>query len=255
VRLLYSATDGEAAGRTISRDELNELYRHRWPSTGKVWLRSNFVTSLDGSIAGPDGRAGSINTPSDHLVFALHRAHADAILVGAQTVRSEGYRAVDLVDWQRALRDEVGLAPFPVLAIVSRSLDLDPGIVANEDVPVGPVLIFTTTDHTSTDLAPFLAAGIEVLQLGQGDVDLTAATEQLAHRGWPRVLCEGGPRLHRDLLAADLVDEMSLTLAPVVVGGLGGRSTAGQALERPADFHLHLALHSNDESVFLNYSR
>ena len=68
----------------------------------------NFVTSLDGSVQGPDGRSGSINTASDHHVFALHRALADAVVVGAGTARTEGYRAVDLAPWQQAIRQAGG---------------------------------------------------------------------------------------------------------------------------------------------------
>ena len=68
--------------------------------------------------------------------------------------------------------------------------------------------------------------GIKIIQTADV-VDLAEAVRVLAADGLPRVLCEGGPRLHRDLLAADLVDELSLTLSPTVVGGDGQRSTSG----------------------------
>src|SRR5687768_12410110 len=111
VQLIFSPDDG--APRTLSDSDLVELYRHPAPE-GRGWVRSNFVMSLDGSVQGPDGRSGSINTESDHHLFALQRALADAILVGANTVRFEGYRAVDLEQWQLQIREQEGLAPYPM---------------------------------------------------------------------------------------------------------------------------------------------
>jgi len=255
MRLLFLASDPTAGGE-LAETELQHLYRHPLPSGRPVWLRSNFVTSLDGSISGADGRSGSINTASDQHVFALHRAHADAVLVGAQTVRAEGYRAVDLQPWQWAIRAEEGLSPFPLLAIVSRSLDLDPGLARHGDREVGPVMVLTSARKSADQIAPFTAAGIEVVQVpGDDGVDLTSATRRLADAGCSRVLCEGGSRLHRDLLAADLLDEMSLTLSPVVVGGDGRRTTAGAPLPDPPAFRLASALHADDGTLFLNYLR
>ena len=80
-----------------------------------------------------------------------------------------------------------------------------------------------------------------MVELGTTTVDLPRLVDELAGRGLPRLLCEGGPRLHRDLLAAGLVDELSLTLAPVVVGGLGSRDHRGDALATVVDFELRFA--------------
>ena len=111
MRLLHHA-DGRPAG-ALTRDDLVDLYRWPRPARRSRTVRSNFVATLDGSVQGLDGRSGSINTESDHEVFALHRGLADVILVGAGTVRDEGYRAVDLEPWQRSLRAAEGLAPYP----------------------------------------------------------------------------------------------------------------------------------------------
>lgn len=254
MRLLYVSSDPTAHGE-IDETSLSDLYRHPAPEGQHAWVRSNFVTSLDGSIQGADGQSGSINSESDHRVFALHRAHTDAILVGAQTVRAEGYHAVDLEPWQRELRTAEGLNDFPLLAIVTRSLDLDPGIATNGVLPVGDVMILTTTGKTAEELAPFAEAGIDVVELGPDGVDLGAAIQHLVAAGYPRILCEGGARLHRDLLAADLLDEMSLTLAPVVVGGNGHRTTVGDPLTEQPVFTLSSALHAQDGALFLTYRR
>ncbi len=91
-------------------------------------------------------------------------------------------------------------------------------------------MVATTAGNPAAELDPLREAGVEVLELGDDEVDLAGLVDELAGRGLPRLLCEGGPHLHRDLLAAGLVDELSLTLAPVVVGGDGPRTTTGDEL-------------------------
>ena len=251
MRLLHH-TDARPAA-DLDRADLIELYR--WPTAGtEPVVRSNFVATLDGSVQGLDGRSGSINTESDHEIFALLRTLSDVILVGAGTVRGEGYQAVDLQPWQRSIRSSEGLSTFPLLVVVTRSLDLDPAFV---DPPGehGAVLIATADYHDESAVRPFRDAGAEVLQTPGSSVDLGWVLATLARRGEWRILAEGGPSLHRDLLAAGLVDRLSLTLAPSVVGGAGHRSTSGAALTERADFDLDFILLGDDQTLFTDYRR
>jgi riboflavin biosynthesis pyrimidine reductase len=249
VQLIFSPEGG--APRTLDDADLVELYRHPVPE-GRGWVRSSFVMSLDGSVQGPDGRSGSINTESDHHVFALQRALADAILVGANTVRLEGYRAVDLEPWQLEIREQEGLAPYPMLVIISATADLDPVIATPAEGVGGAVMIITTPGKSADDLGPLRDAGITVLE-AEGTLDMAQIVDQLAGGGFQRLLCEGGPRLHNDLHAAGVMDEVCLTLAPVVVGGQGSRSTSGAALPVPSHFQLHHAMYGDDGALFTDY--
>jgi len=245
--------DGRNPG-SIEESDLVDLYRHPAPSD-RAWLRTNFVMTLDGSAQGPDGRSGSINTSSDHRIFALHRGFADAVLAGANTVRNEGYRAIDLQPWQLELRQREGLAPYPMLVIISASASINPSIAQPLDGEGGPVMIITTPGKPVEELQMLRAAGIQVIETPGPAVDLAQVVDQLAGRGWPRLLCEGGPHLHNALLAAGLVDELSLTLAPVVVGGQGMRTTSGQGLTAPSPFNLQRAIYAEDGALFVTYRR
>jgi riboflavin biosynthesis pyrimidine reductase len=255
MQLLYHRDDPAASG-SITDDRLAELYRHPLPPGGDGTLvRSNFVSSLDGSVQGPDGRSGSINTPSDQHVFALQRAHADAILVGAGTVRAEGYRGVDLADWQQGIRTAEGLRPHPTLVIVTGSLNVAPDIGGPAGGELGPVVIITVGTRDKAQLDRFRDAGSTVVQQDHVRVDLGEALGWLAEQGLQRVLCEGGPSLHLELLAGGHLDELCLTLAPVAVGGRGMRSTSGEALESVPEFDLVHSLYADDGALFTRYRR
>ena len=242
---------GTPAGE-LGETELVELLRFPVPPSD-AWLRTNFVATVDGSITGPDASSGSIAPASDRHHFALHRALCDAVVVAGGTARAEGYRSVDLADWQRDVRAAEGLAPYPTLVVVTASAELDPQIAVPAQGPGGPVVVATTTTAPAARLGPLRAAGVEVLQRGTDAVDLRAVLDELAGRGQPRLLCEGGPRLHRDLLALGLVDEVLLTHAPQVVAGAGSRTTRGTGLDDPVGLALSYVLLADDDALFSAY--
>ena len=250
VQLIFDR-GGRPAG-PLGERELVELHRFPVPSS-QAWLRTNFVCTVDGSISGADGSSGSINTAADRQLFRLQRALADAVIVAGGMARREGYRAVDLSPQQTRLRAAENLAPFPVLVIVSGSAAIDPEVARPREGAGGPVIVVTTSGKATGELAALRGTGIEVLELGADRVNLQAMVDDLAGRGLPRLLCEGGPVLHRDLLAAGLVDELLLTVAPRVVAGSGPRTTAGPGLAEPVAVELQHALLGEDGALFTDY--
>ncbi len=223
---------------TIEDEDLAEMYAYP-ADVDRSWLRMNLVSTLDGASSGPDGRSGSINgaagdNAADMRVFSLLRALSDVVLVGGGTARAELYRPVRPRPAWQGLRTAQGLVPAPTLAVVTASLDLPASLLGGADGS-GPVLVLTTTSADRERLAQArdeLGAD-NVLQAGEGAVDLPAALEQLGERGLLRVLCEGGPRLFGDLGAADRVDELCLTLSPSLAGGAASRILAGPPIEVP----------------------
>jgi len=192
----------------------------------QTWVRANFVSTLDGVAAGDDGRSSSINTRADRDVFRLLRALSDVILVGAGTARVEGYRRATVrVPWLE-LRE--GRPAHPTMAVVSRSGGLPPRLCqAREDS--GEVLLITCTraGPEAIDLARATLGEENVIVEGDTTVDLAAAVDALAARGLSRILCEGGPHLMRDLTASGRLDELCLTLVPMLLAGDHTRITAG----------------------------
>lgn len=215
----------------LDDDDLARLYAYP-AQPERPFVRANFISTLDGSATGPDGRTGSINTAADVRVFAALRALSDVVLVGAGTVRAEGYRAVQVRQAWRDVRTSLGLAPVPTLAVVSRSLALPSDLL---DVPEGggPVIVVTAADvdpDRRGEIETRLGPG-SVLTAGQQSVDVPGCLDALAARGLSRVLCEGGPQLLGELASHDLLDDLCLTLAPVLVGGSGPRVAHGVPLD------------------------
>lgn len=205
--------------RPLDDAALIEAYRPAGPM-----LRVNFVSSTDGAVE-VGGYSRGLQTPADNRVFALLRMFADGLVVGAGTVRHEGYGGIDLDEDRRAWRVEHGLPPYPRMVIVSRRLDLDPTHPALAQASRRPVVL--TCGTSPPDRRTALSATADVLVHGQHEVDLRAGFADLRDRGLGMMLCEGGPHLMGSLTAAGLVDELCLTLAPLLAGAGAGRITAG----------------------------
>jgi len=218
MRLLLSETGSPAPGTELDEAGLREAYA---APADRSWLRVNFVASVDGAVTGADGRSGSINTPADFTVFSLLRRLSDVVLVGAGTVRAEGYPA---------LRDEDRAAP--VLAVVSNRGQLPPTVAAMTSPP-GSALLVTceTAGAAEVEAARSVLGEDNVVVAGEGHVDLVAARRALEDRGFRSILSEGGPSLFGTMVEAGVVDEVDLTWAPTLVGGGPGRIISGPGVD------------------------
>lgn len=227
---------------------------YAWPDD-RMWLRANMVSSVDGAAQGPDGKSGEISTPADKRLFGMLRGLADAVLVGATTVRTEQYRAARPKPAYAERRAAAGQRATPVVAVVSRSLDLDvDGPLFVEPVERPLVLTVAAADPVR---AAAVARVADVVACGETDVDLEVALGELAARGLRRVHAEGGPHLLAQLVAGGHLDELLLTVSPVLSGGDAAiplpRILAGTPLpDSPGALTLAHVLES-DGALFLRY--
>ncbi|PID96184.1 MAG: deaminase [Actinomycetales bacterium] len=216
------------------------------------WLRANMVTTLDGAAFGADSRSGSINTPADRVVFELIRALSDAVIVGAGTVRAEGYSPLRVAPEYAALRASVGRRPPLPLVVVSNSGRLPEGLAQQSST--APVLAVVPSRCRRLAQLRDVLGQDAVIVAGADEVDLVVALAAVADRGWPHLLTEGGPRLLGRLLQAGLVDELDLTIAPSVTAGEASRVVTGPALAPPSGFRL-LTLLEQDHTVLGRWLR
>ena len=218
---------------------------------GRAHVRVNMVESVDGAATSA-GRSGSLSGPADKALFGLLRAVADAVVVGASTVRIERYGPPRLSDEQRSARVAAGLDPVPALAIVTASCQLDPTARLFTDAEVRPVVLTVATGDAARRAR--IAEVADVVVAGDTRVDLSVALGALVERGWTDVLSEGGPSLVGELFAADLVDEWCVTVAPTVTSGGAPRIAHGTALDPPVALEL-LSLLEDEGFLFLRYGR
>lgn len=214
-------------------------------------LRANMVASVDGAAA-VEGRVGLLTGPADHRLLVLLRSLCDVLLVGAGTVRAEGYGPVRARPELAEVRRALGQAAHPRLAVLTRNVDLDLRSPAFTDAPERPIVV--TTKAAGRDRLRAAGEVAEVLVAGEHSVDLGLARSLLADLELARILTEGGPTLLAALYAADLVDELCLAVSPVITGSSGPRLLDGPALPQPRSLRLGQVC-ERDDFLFLRYQR
>jgi len=247
---------GSAADRAV---DLHGHYGEGWLPAGGV--RVNFVASVDGA-ATATGLSRGLQTPGDNAVFAALRDLADVILVGAATAAAEGYRPSNPSAARRAIRERLGLAPAPAIAVMTSSLRLDLSAELFAAAAHAPTLVITGSaapigsrndiiDLAGTDTKLQL---VEAPSGPDGGVDFAAAIAALRELGYQRILCEGGPRLFSAGVASGAVDELCLTVSPMLIGPAGPRIVTGE--QWPAGFAPRLELTgllAEDNALFCRY--
>jgi riboflavin-specific deaminase-like protein len=216
-------------------------------SRARPYTYVNMVATVDGRVTF-GGRSAALGDEADLETLLELRTLADAVLIGAGTLRAEGYDRLVRDEQRRARRRAAGQAEDPLAVVLSRGLDLpwDAGLFA---APEQPVLVYTQARGEP----PEVAAPVEVVRLPEA-TPATALADLRAARDVRALLCEGGPTLNRALLAAGLVDELFLTLAPLVVAGEADRGiVAGALLETPAELALRHVCRHGDE-LLLRYA-
>jgi riboflavin biosynthesis pyrimidine reductase len=251
-KLLSLSPDGGGA----TAEEIVE----RWglfqrPTSGRRGPRVllNMVSTADGR-ATLAGRSAPISSPADRALFHALRSTADAVLVGAGTVRTERYGRIVRDERMRRRRRDRGLVEEPLACIVSGRLDLDSGTPLLSDAHAR-VLVLTA----SAASVPGADAQVSYIRRGaNGELDLGAAIEALHdEHDVQLILCEGGPHLARTLFAEELIDELFLSISPILGGGTASgseavRILAGTELEPPVELELLDVLRESSH-LFLRY--
>ncbi|MDA8370370.1 MAG: pyrimidine reductase family protein [Nocardiopsaceae bacterium] len=216
----------------------------------RPWLRANMVASADGGAWGPSGRTAELSAPPDRILMSILRGQADVVLAGAATARIEGYRPVRPREVWKELR--AGRTATPPVAVVTRSLDLHPDLLA--DAPDHARTIVFTTESAPADKRRAAARTADVVVAGEDTVRPEEILVALADRGLFRVLTEGGPHLLAEFTAAGLLDELCLTISPHLLGPAASRIVAGDAPSHTHDLRLGHLLES-DGTLFARYTR
>ena len=219
MRLIYPGPAGNTP------PDLAGLYAYpAHAEAGRPWVRASMIESADGAAA-VDGLSGGLGGPADHEIFGLLRALAGVILVGAGTVRAEAYRPARVAARWAPLR--AGRPATPPIAVLSGRLDLDPAGPLLADALAEARTMVITAESAPGDRRAELARHADVIIGGEHEVTAEAAVSALARRGYREILAEGGPYLLGQLAAAGLIDELCVTISPVLAGGPGGRIIQG----------------------------
>ncbi len=202
-------------GPTTLADQIGELDLISAAPEDRPYVVTNFAVTVDGQ-ATLEGRSGPIGSRTDTELLVCLRTRVDAVMIGAGTMRVERYGRPVADPGKRGRRERRGLSQDPLLVIVSGRLDVpwDAPVFADRGARV---LVFTSSDAEP----PPTEAQVRVVR-HEGDVDFPQALAYLRReRGVRALLCEGGPRVHAQLIYAGLVDELFITLAPKLGGGDG----------------------------------
>jgi riboflavin biosynthesis pyrimidine reductase len=206
------------------------------------------VATADGR-ATLGGRTEGISSDDDRDLFHTLRTQVDAVMVGVATIALERYGPLARRPEIRRRRVELGLAEVPLAVTASRSLEL-PGEAPLFQDPESQIVVLTNSDREP----PPCEANLIVERIPGDELDLAAGMERLrsAH-GVRAMLHEGGPTMLAAMLAPGLVDELFLTVSPMLVGGGEPSVVEGTAFELPRRLDL-LSVLEHESFLYLRYT-
>jgi len=216
---------------------------------GRPSVRLNMIVSVDGGTSW-NGVSGGLGGPADTALFGVMRTLPDAILVASGTMRAEHYGPAVLPDAAQDARRARGQRPVPPIAVVSRRCVFDWDDAFFTAATERPFIItVSSADAANVARAREVA---EVIIAGDDLVDLNAAVSALGERGVETILAEGGPTLNGELATVGLLDELCVSLAPLLASGDAKRIIAGSALAQLERLRLRSIL-EEDDYLFLRY--
>ena len=191
-------------------------------------VRLNMIVSVDGGTSW-NGVSGALGGAADKALFSVLRARADVVLVASATMQGESYGPAVLAPEIQDARRARGQRPVPAIAVVTRSCQFDWSSPFFADATERPMVL--TVESAPEANRASAAAVADVILAGEEDVDLARAVDELGSRGAEHVLAEGGPTLNGQLARAGLLDELCVSLSPLLASGDAKRIIAGSTLE------------------------
>jgi riboflavin-specific deaminase-like protein len=230
-------------------DLLNSLQLATLAPQQRPYVIANFVASADGR-ATVAGRSGALGDDGDHAMFHGLREQVDGVLVGTGTLRTERYGRILGKAERRDRRIAGGRSPEPLACILTRSGEIPTDIPLFTE-PEARVVVFSPVEINGLSEC---AAHTELIRLDPGELTVTTALRHLrSDYAVASLLCEGGPTLFASLLQEGVVDELFLTLAPLLTGGdMGPTITSGPELADTQKLRLGWLLERNG-SLYVRY--
>jgi riboflavin-specific deaminase-like protein len=235
-------------GEVAVEDAVAGLRLGEHASDERPYVVDNMVSTADGRAA-IQGHAGPIGDDLDRVLFLRLRTQADCILIGAGTLRAERYGHLVRDPALRAAREAEGLAPEPLACVLTRSLDI-PWDTSLWTDPASRVALYTSSPRNP----PACAADVTVHRIPEAQLTVDRVLRSLrADHDVRSVVCEGGPTVNRQLLAAESLDELFLSVEPKLAGGGNAPTIVGAPpLSQPGRLEL-ISLHEGSGALFLRY--
>lgn len=216
----------------------------------------NMAATVDGKITSAAREYPRFTSDNDRREMDRLRAEADAILIGARSLRADDPPLHVRSDEMRAHRRSLGKPEGLLRVIVTASGRLDPASRFFDETDEGAGRVIATVEDAPDEPLAAVSARAEIWKIGRGEVDLKELLRRLAERGVERLLVEGGGELNWAFVRDDLVDEVYVTIAPALLGGRDAPSLLeGDGLSMQSQRRLRLEdVRREGDELFCRYT-